>query len=193
MKKLLSAVICLSLLLGISAASFAALDEEGFSFQYGNRWGTSIEEVRASIPEEKTAEDVEDIIDWSDETVKGLYVYGADLFRESSMGSLAYCFDDDRLYAAVYHTYDSKNAFDAQVALERLYGKCFISIDKAILLAGILNGAWEDSVYPETLYYILCWELQDGTTILLTSRDQDCILVYYNLDYYTPDIIGDRM
>ena len=122
MKKLLSAVICLSLLLGISAASFAALDEEGFSFQYGNRWGTSIEEVRASIPEEKTAEEVEDIIDWSDETVKGLYVYGADLFRESSMGSLAYCFDDDRLYAAVYHTYDSKNAFDAQVALERLYG-----------------------------------------------------------------------
>ena len=53
MKKLLSAVICLSLLLGISAASFAALDEDGFSFQYGNRWGTSIEEVRASIPEEK--------------------------------------------------------------------------------------------------------------------------------------------
>ena len=63
MKKLLSAVICLSLLLGISTASFAALDEEGFSFQYGNRWGTSIEEVRASIPEEKTAEEVEDIID----------------------------------------------------------------------------------------------------------------------------------
>ena len=190
MNRILSVVVCLSLLLGLSAASFAAFDEDGFCFQYGNRWGASIEDVRASIPEGKT---VEDIIDWADETVMGLYVYEPDIFMDETTAYLTYLFDDDSLYAAVYHMYDIGNAFDAQISLERLYGKCFISNDKAILLAGILNGAWEDTVYPETLYYILCWELQDGTTILLTSRDQDCILVYYNLDYYTPDIIGDRM
>ena len=190
MKKLLSAVICLSLLLAVSAASFAALDEDGFSFQYGNRWGTSIEEVRASVPEEKS---VEDIIDWADETVMGLYIYEPDFFKDASMTSLAYLFDNDGLYAAVYHTYDSENAFDAQVSLERLYGKGFISSDKSILLAGILNRAWEDTVYAELLFYSLCWELEDGTTVLLTTREQDCILVYYNLDYYTPDIIEDRL
>ena len=190
MKKLLSAVICLSLLLGISAGSFAAFDEDGFFFQYRNRWGTSIEDVRASIPEEKT---VEDVIDWTDETVMGLYVYEPDIFKENSMAYLTYLFDEDSLYAAVYHTYDIANAFDAQVSLERLYGKGFISNDRAILLAGILNAAWEDTVYPETLFNILCWELKDGTTVLLTTLDQYPVLVYYNLDYYSPDIIEGRM
>ena len=191
MNRILSVVVCLSLLLGLSAASFAAFDEDGFCFQYGNRWGASIEDVRASIPEGKT---VEDIIDWADETVMGLYVYDPDIFMDETTAYLTYLFDDDSLYAAVYHMYDIGNAFDAQVSLERLYGKGFISNDKAILLAGILNAAWEDTIYTDTLYYIIiCWELQDGTTVLLTTHDQTFILVYYNLDYYTPNIIDDRL
>ena len=78
--------------------------------------------------------------------------------------------------------------------LNALISKGFISNDKAILLAGILNAAWEDTIYADTLYYnIICWELQDGTTVLLTTHDQTFILVYYNLDYYTPNIIDDRL
>ena len=193
MKRTLSLMLCLAVLLGISASAFAAPDEGGFSFQYGNRWGTTIEEVRASIPEGK---EVDDIVDWSSEPeiVVGLHMYDPSCFGSSnSMRYMTYLFDDDSLYAAVYYTYDSATAFDAQVALERQYGRAFISNDRSILLAGILDAAWEDTVYAGALYNILCWELKDGTTILLTEYNENYILVYYNLDYYTPGFELDGM
>ena len=192
MKRLLSLAICALILLSIPSASFAVLDDDGFSFQYGNRWGTTPEEVRSSFPEEKEADVILDWGSWDEEdeeeTLLGLRLYYPEFMGGDKIDSVTYLFDNDRLYAAVYRDYGSSELFSTQIALERVYGKGTPKYDNYFLLAGMFSVAMEETPFIGAFNYSLCWELEDGTNIMLTEYDRDLILVYYNLEYYAPDL-----
>jgi hypothetical protein len=192
MKRLLSLAICVLILFSVPAVSFAALDNGEFTFQYGNRWGMTPDEVIATFPEEAEADRILDWANWDEdedtETLLGLHLYDPEILGGDSIDSITYLFDNDRLYAAVYRDYGSKELFPAQVALERVYGKGIPSYDSYFLLAGLFNAAMEETPFIGAFSYTLCWALEDGTNIILTQYDEDLILVYYNLEYYASDL-----
>ena len=192
MKKLLSLAICVLVLFSLSAASFAVLDNGEFTFQYGNKWGMTPDEVIATLPEET---ETERILDWAiwdgdedTEVLLGLRMYYPEIMGADKIDSLTYLFDNDRLYAAVYRDYGSKELFPVQVALERVYGKGTPSYDCYFLLAGLFNASMEETPFIGAFSYTLSWALEDGTNIILTQYDEDLILAYYNLEYYAPDL-----
>ena len=180
MKKLLSVVLCLALLLSTAGFAAAELDEDGFVFRGGVRWGMTPEEVAAS-QEEQTSypPDGDGTTAVLRVTFPAVSVFRADM--------LYYCFENSSLYAAFY-LFESENpTLYLKRALGSLYGESGESAEIRAEFEAVLGQVPTVAVRAENVASLGQWQTEDGTVILLAAVDDIWVLAYYNLNYWAPE------
>ena len=184
MKRVLVYIICISLL--VSAAGFAAaeIDDDGFVFRGGIRWGMNPEKVAGTM---------EESVNFSSDGDSGIIRVPFPAVSNFKADMLYLIFESNSLYAALYE-FDYENpSLYLKRALSSLYGESVRDAEVTAEFAALLAEA--PAVVPVTDEVVSLgqWETEDNTHIILASVGDIWMLGYYNLDFWAPMLNTDGL
>jgi hypothetical protein len=179
MKKLLAIILCFGLLAGIPVFAAAEIDDDGFVFRNGIRWGMSPEEV------EKAMEEPVNYAPDGDSEILRVPFPAVSNFKADM---LYLVFESSSLYAAFYE-FDYENpSLYLKRALSSLYGESERDAEVTAEFAAVL--AESPAIVPagDSVVSLGQWMTEDNTHILLAAVGDIWMLGYYNLDYWAPEL-----
>ena len=190
MKRFLSAIICIVLILGIYVPATAAEDKDGFVLRNGIRWGMSKDEVIASLNADEVVQD------WDMNDKDAIAIPGLTVASISSLG-LVCAFEENKLCLAMYDFEDTQPLQHLRWALCAVYGDPSDDLEEKsyheLYFWGMIYETLEviESVSEFELFD--WWKLLDGTQIVLAEIEGELIIAYFHPDYISVKVDTDGL
>lgn len=179
MKKILSVLLCMALVLSTVGFAAAEMDDNGFVFRGGIRWGMSPEEVEMAM---------EEPVNYAPDGDSKILRVPFPAVSDFKADMLYLVFESSSLYAAFYE-FDYENpSLYLKRALSSLYGESERDAEVTAEFTAVL--AESPAIVPagDTVVSLGQWTTEDNTHILLAAVGDIWMLGYYNLDFWAPEL-----